>query len=232
MVGFVPLELLRNWWNRRFVAAREGSASWSVHLRAFLLPKGTGEAWIRPSVADLSSILSVENRAGAASHHRLQKRLRQDIAFQRGNPRLASARMMLGTETNRSLHARNGANIPASPHGLGDLERMEHGKLANGTGHKPVGHSPAPALRDQMDVKRSAGEKTARKKAAPKKAESARPLLKEMGSKAKSDQLVCRYCGSDDLAPSFIKRRDRRCRKCFSKRYGSAAGTRKAKVKK
>src|ERR1700741_958140 len=115
---------------------------------------------------------------------------------------------------------------PASPHGLGDLRGMEHGKLANGTGHKPVGHSPAPALRDQMDVKRSAGEKTARKKAAPKKAESTRPLLKEMGSKAKSDQLVCRYCGSDDLAPSFIKRRDRRCRKCFSKRYGSAAGTR------
>jgi hypothetical protein len=89
MVGFVPLELLRNWWNRRFVAAREGSAPWSVHHRAFLLPEGTGEAWIRPSVADLGSILSVENRAGAASHHRLQKPLRQDIAFQRGNPELA-----------------------------------------------------------------------------------------------------------------------------------------------
>jgi hypothetical protein len=54
----------------------------------------------------------------------------------------------------------------------------------------------------------------------------------EMGSKSKSEKLVCRYCGSDDLAPSFIKRRDRRCRKCFSKRYGSAAQARKAKVKK
>jgi hypothetical protein len=54
----------------------------------------------------------------------------------------------------------------------------------------------------------------------------------QMGSKSKSNKLVCRYCGSDDLAPSFIKRRDRRCRKCFSKRYGSAARASKAKIKK
>ena len=37
-----------------------------------------------------------------------------------------------------------------------------------------------------------------------------------------TNKLVCRYCGSDDLAPSFIKRRDARCRACFKKRYGSA----------
>ncbi len=99
----------------------------------------------------------------------------------------------------------------------GDLERMEHTKLANGNGHKlPIGHSPS----------------SVRKKADRKKAESARPLRKELGSKLKSEKLVCRYCGSNDLAPSFIKRRDRRCRKCFSKRYGSAARARKAKVKK
>jgi len=48
----------------------------------------------------------------------------------------------------------------------------------------------------------------------------------------KAEKLVCRYCGSDDLAPSFIKRRDRRCRTCFSKRYGSAAQIKKVKVKK
>jgi hypothetical protein len=96
---------------------------------------------------------------------------------------------------------------------------MKHAKLANGDGHKlPIGRSPSPAEQDQKDAARSAGKKTVRKKAAPRK--------------AKSDKLVCRYCGSDDLAPSFIKRRDRRCRKCFSKRYGSAAQTRKAKVKK
>ena len=53
---------------------------------------------------------------------------------------------------------------------------------------------------------------------------------------AKVEKLVCRYCGSDDLAPSFKKRRDARCRACFKKRYGSAARnkgstrTRKAKA--
>jgi len=109
---------------------------------------------------------------------------------------------------------------------------MEHAKLANGNGHKlPIGHAPSEALRDQMDAARPAGE-AARKKPAPKKAKPTRQLGKKMGSKPKSDKLVCRYCGSSDLAPSFIKRRDRRCRKCFSKRYGSASRARKAKVKK
>jgi hypothetical protein len=99
----------------------------------------------------------------------------------------------------------------------GDLEGMEHAKQANGSGHElSIGHSPS----------------SAQKKAVRKKAESPRPLRKEAGSKSKSGKLGCRYCGSNDLAPSFIKRRDRRCRKCFSKRYGSAARARKAKVKK
>jgi len=56
------------------------------------------------------------------------------------------------------------------------------------------------------------------------------------GSKAerkpKAEKLVCRYCGSGDLAPSFIKRRDRRCRNCFTKRYGSAAPAKKPRSKK
>ncbi len=93
---------------------------------------------------------------------------------------------------------------------------MEHAKLANGSEHKPIGRSSA----------------SAPKKADRKKAESARPLRKEMSRKWKSEKLVCRYCGSDDLAPSFVKRRDRRCRKCFSKRYGSAARATKTKRKK
>ena len=108
---------------------------------------------------------------------------------------------------------------------------MEQAKLANGSGHElPIGPSPSAAEQDQTDAARSAGKKAVRKKAAPRKAKSARPLQKEMSSKSKSNKLVCRYWGSDDLAPSFIKRRDRRCRKCFSKRYGSRAS--KAKVKK
>jgi hypothetical protein len=53
-----------------------------------------------------------------------------------------------------------------------------------------------------------------------------------------AEKLVCRYCGSDDLAPSFKKRRDARCRTCFKQRYGSAsrdkqtAATRKTKATK
>ena len=93
---------------------------------------------------------------------------------------------------------------------------METAKLAKGSERKRIGHSSI----------------SAPKSAARKKAESARPLRKETGNKSKSEKLVCRYCGSNDLAPSFIKRRDRRCRKCFSKRYGSAAEAREAKVKK
>ena len=88
---------------------------------------------------------------------------------------------------------------------------MEIAKLAKGSERKPIEHSST----------------SAPKSAVQKKAETARPLRKETGSKSKSEKLVCRYCGSNDLAPSFIKRRDRRCRKCFSKRYGSTARERR-----
>jgi hypothetical protein len=70
------------------------------------------------------------------------------------------------------------------------------------------------------------------KKTDPVNARSARAPMTTTGHKPKAEKLVCRYCGSNDLAPSFIKRRDRRCRKCFSKRYGSAARTKKTKIKK
>jgi hypothetical protein len=107
---------------------------------------------------------------------------------------------------------------------------MEHAKLANGSRHEsPIGRSPSPSKQDQRDAGQSAVKKEVRKKDAPRKV--ARPLRK-MGRKPKSNKLGCRYCGSDDLAPSFIKRGDRRCRKCFSRRYGSAARARNAKVKK
>src|ERR1700686_3144125 len=37
-------------------------------------------------------------------------------------------------------------------------------------------------------------------------------------AKPNAEQLICRYCGSDDLAPSFR----RGGRACFKQRYGSA----------
>jgi hypothetical protein len=83
-----------------------------------------------------------------------------------------------------------------------------------------------------MNTARLASKKVGQKKIAPRKAKLARPLVKKMGGGSKSTRLVCRYCGSEDLAPSFIKRRDRRCRKCFSKRYGSAARARKPNARK
>jgi len=70
------------------------------------------------------------------------------------------------------------------------------------------------------------------KKTEPVNTRSARAPRNKTERKPKAEKLVCRYCGSADLAPSFIKRRDRRCRKCFSKRYGSAARGKKATAKK
>ena len=63
------------------------------------------------------------------------------------------------------------------------------------------------------------------KAVAPSSTTSKVPCQRSQQSRtaAKSEKLVCRYCGSDDLAPSFKKRRDARCRACFKKRYGSAA---------
>lgn len=69
-------------------------------------------------------------------------------------------------------------------------------------------------------------------KAEPANNSSERASLKKTGRQPKVKKLVCRYCGSDDLAPSFVRRRDRRCRTCFSKRYGSAAREKRAKIKK
>lgn len=64
------------------------------------------------------------------------------------------------------------------------------------------------------------------KAALASKARRARP--RQSRSATQVEKLVCRYCGSDDLAPSFKKWRDARCRACFKKRYGSSAPSRKA----
>jgi hypothetical protein len=51
---------------------------------------------------------------------------------------------------------------------------------------------------------------------------------RSLRAKPNGEKLICRYCGSDDLAPSFRRRRDARCRACFKQRYGSAARHQKA----
>ena len=111
---------------------------------------------------------------------------------------------------------------------------IEHAKLPNESGHElRVGRSRFSAEQNLVGAPRSAVKRAVRKKAAPREATTpARPLRKKKDSKSKSNNLICRYCGSADLAPSFIKRRDRRCRECIGKRYGSGARARNAKVKK
>jgi hypothetical protein len=102
----------------------------------------------------------------------------------------------------RSLRGRNRANIRGQPLRLKETKKMERAKLASGKKAEPT----------ETKHRRLPGNKAERK--------------------PKAEKLVCRYCGSDDLAPSFIKRRDRRCRKCFSKRYSSAAPPKKPRSEK
>src|SRR5271163_2175493 len=72
----------------------------------------------------------------------------------------------------------------------------------------PIGKPEATSKKGKVVIKRKAAVEN---------------LSKERSkSKIDNSKLVCRYCGSDDLAPSFIKRRDARCRACFKQRYGSA----------
>jgi hypothetical protein len=47
-------------------------------------------------------------------------------------------------------------------------------------------------------------------------------------AKPNDETLICLYWGSEDIAPSFRRRRDARCRACFKQRYGSAARNQKA----
>ena len=108
---------------------------------------------------------------------------------------------------------------------------MDTSKLTNGSRDEVLAKRSGPAPKSGQPNAVRAETKKGDKSATGKKAQTERPQVRA-NRKSKSEKLVCRYCGSDDLAPSFIKRRDRRCRKCFSKRYGSTAPTSKTKVKK
>jgi hypothetical protein len=108
---------------------------------------------------------------------------------------------------------------------------MDASKLTNGSRTQVLVKRSVPAPKSVQPNAVRSETKKGDKSATGKKARTERPQAKAIRS-SKLEKLVCRYCGSDDLAPSFIKRRDRRCRKCFSKRYGSPARTKKTKTKK
>jgi hypothetical protein len=87
---------------------------------------------------------------------------------------------------------------------------------------------PVPHLAEQTTRSRKKKAVAAKPKAAssPKTTKTAG---RSSRTASKPEKLVCRYCGSDDLAPSFKQRRDARCRECFKQRYGSAAKDKKTK---
>ena len=99
-------------------------------------------------------------------------------------------------------------------------------KLANQAGSS-TSDQPAVQVKKQTP---GAKQKTTRP------AKGLRALKPDSHTGVKGQELVCRYCGSDDLAPSFKKRRDARCRTCFKQRYsaasrhGKGAHTRKPQV--
>jgi hypothetical protein len=82
----------------------------------------------------------------------------------------------------------------------------------------------SPGRGDGMAMRTEKNTITVKPKAASpsKSSKTARRLPQSLRTGSKAEKVVCRYCGSDDLAPSFIKRRDARCRACFKQRYGSA----------
>ena len=85
------------------------------------------------------------------------------------------------------------------------------------------------ASTNTTDQSAAMGKRTAtakRKTAPPAKGTKASTPTSRKG--VEGQKLVCRYCGSHDLAPSFKKRRDARCRACFKQRYGSTARNQKA----
>lgn len=110
---------------------------------------------------------------------------------------------------------------------------MQRTKLARAKSYgSSISNAPGRAEKNRKHAARSRGETALRKKTAAANPELGQLRPKKTATKPKAKKLVCRYCGSGDLAPSFIKRRDRRCRQCFSKRYGSAARARKTKTTK
>ena len=83
------------------------------------------------------------------------------------------------------------------------------------------GKSAAPVKKQSARINSKLARATKTTKTPQRSARSSRAATS-------SESLVCRYCGSDDLAPSFRKRRDARCRACFKKRYSSAPRDQKA----
>jgi hypothetical protein len=104
-------------------------------------------------------------------------------------------------------------------------------KITDPTNPSQVDEESAPVKKEVVAAKPKRASVSRTKKVVRQPRQSSRTT-------SKAEKLVCRYCGSDDLSPSFKKRRDARCRACFKRRYGSATRskrttqTRKANARK
>jgi hypothetical protein len=77
---------------------------------------------------------------------------------------------------------------------------LDASKLTNGSREEVLGKRSAPPKSVQASAVRSEAKKVGNR-ATGKKAKSERPRVTAV-KKSKSEKLVCRYCGSDDLAPA------------------------------
>jgi hypothetical protein len=158
---------------------------------------------------------------------------------QAASGRFAPARAACGSAND--LHSRHGESLPSLRRQSNECSRRQgYQALAReGDSHVNTDTESAPGASLDRSHKSVAPVKKRAVDAKPKAARTAKTTkASPRSSRAASsaEKLVCRYCGSDDLAPSFKKRRDARCRACFKQRYGSAPqdketqGTRKTKA--
>jgi hypothetical protein len=113
--------------------------------------------------------------------------------------------------------------------------KPEAGVSASASGRMVAGRTPHQAA---SPAKKKVVANQPKVAVATKAGKAARRPPRSGPATAAMKKLVCRYCGSDDLAPSFLERRDARCRACFKQRYGAVARntkeathTRQAKAK-
>ena len=158
----------------------------------------------------------------------IRSNTRANAVFHMLQPR----RLHLSSKPTTRFICRTEQTCRPSRYGSGDMNEMEASNLAEvGKTEEATKHGWTKSKQNGKDDPRTTAKAvrtTTTKNAKPK-----RPQRKATArGSARPEKLVCRYCGSSDLAPSFIKRRDCRCRKCFSKRYGSAGRTKRVKARK
>lgn len=126
----------------------------------------------------------------------------------------------------RSLRPRRRFQL-STKHAAETLVDESHSKIV-GPPSPPTGAKPIAPVRKKAVAAKPKATLPSKTRAAARRPKPSSPTA------SAAEKLVCRYCGSDDLAPSFKKRRDARCRTCFKKRYASAAhskGTRTQRAK-